>query len=172
MTIRTAIKQNNFIITAKSALLWVFGIFTILVLSNEAILNTMMIKLHDFKRIDEPYIVSDVFDYVHEQVVKVALPILWGVIAFVFLSVGIRKQLKQLRVMALVILAITLIKLFAYDINDVSKAGKIIAFIILGIVLLIMSFMYQKIRTIIVDEIKPEEDPSTNKTISDETKTD
>ncbi|MCE3225575.1 MAG: hypothetical protein K0S32_126 [Bacteroidetes bacterium] len=172
MTIRTAIKQNNFIITAKSALLWVFGIFTILVLSNEAILNTMMIKLHDFKRIDEPYIVSDVFDYVHEQVVKVALPILWGVIAFVFLSVGIRKQLKQLRVMALVILAITLIKLFAYDINDVSKAGKIIAFIILGIVLLIMSFMYQKIRTIIVDEIKPEEDLSTNKTISDETKTD
>jgi uncharacterized membrane protein len=132
----------------------------------------MMVKLHDFLRIDEPYIVEDVFDYIHEQVIKVALPILWGVIAFVFLNIGIRKQLKQLRVMALVLLAVTLLKLFAYDINDVSKAGKIIAFIILGVVLLVMSFMYQKIKTILTDEVKPEDTTSTTPNITDEVKTD
>jgi uncharacterized membrane protein len=172
LTVRTGIRTRNFIVSAKSALLWVFGVFTILILSNEAILNTMMVKLHDFLRIDEPYIVEDVFDYIHEQVIKVALPILWGVIAFVFLNIGIRKQLKQLRVMALVLLAVTLLKLFAYDINDVSKAGKIIAFIILGVVLLVMSFMYQKIKTILTDEVKPEDTTSTTPNITDEVKTD
>jgi uncharacterized membrane protein len=82
----------------------------------------------------------------------VALPVLWGAIAFVFLSAGIKRQVKQLRIIALAVLALTLIKLFTYDIKDVSEAGKIIAFIILGIVLLVMSFMYQKIKALILEE--------------------
>lgn len=149
--VTTAIKHDNFVVKAKSVLLWIFGAFTLLVLSNEVILDTLMLKLHDFRR-EDYFLVQDVYDHLHVQVIKTALPILWGIIAFVFLSIGIRKQLKQLRIMSLVLLAITLLKLFIYDIKDVSPAGKIIAFIILGVVLLIMSFMYQKIKAIILSE--------------------
>ena len=67
---------------------------------------------------------------------------------------------------ALLLLAILLLKLFTYDINDVPKVGKIIAFLILGVVLLIMSFMYQKIKTIILDNTSEENKIKSN----DETK--
>ena len=79
-------------------------------------------------------------------VIKTSFPILWGILAFVFLYFGIKKSKKAWRVFSLVLIAITIVKLFVYDINNVSQGGKIVAFIILGIVLLIISFMYQKIK--------------------------
>lgn len=167
---RTAHIKQNFIISAKAALLWVFGIATVLILSNEAILNILVLKLNTLVRADEYYIIESVYNHIHQQVIKTALPVLWGAISFIFLSIGIKRQLKQLRIMALVLLAVTLFKLFIYDINNVSEAGKIIAFIILGIVLLIMSFMYQKIKALILSE-ENEKDikTDTNSPLTDET---
>jgi uncharacterized membrane protein len=152
ITIHAAVKKQNFLFSARSLFLWIFGVVSIYVLSNEVVMNTLAIKLSSFIRTDEYYIVQNVYAYIHTQVVKVALPVLWGAIAFVFLSAGIKRQVKQLRIIALALLALTLIKLFIYDIKDVSEAGKIIAFIILGIVLLVLSFMYQKIKPIILEE--------------------
>lgn len=154
--ISAALSKNNFLVSARSALLWIFGIVCIFMLSNEVVMTTMFLKLLNFVHNDY-LIVDNVYDYLHTQVIKVALPILWGAIAFAFLSVGIRQQVKQLRIIALVLLALTLIKLFTYDIKDVSEAGKIIAFIILGVVLLVMSFMYQKIKALIMEEDKNEQ---------------
>lgn len=104
-------------------------------------------------------------DSVETHIVKIGFPILWGVLAFVFLFIGMKKYNKTFRVMSLVLIAITLLKLFTYDIKDASEAGKIIAFIILGVVLLIISFMYQKIKALLLDDgkdktIEPKTDPS------------
>ena len=74
-----------------------------------------------------------------------------GRLSFVFLIIGIRKQIKQLRIIALTLLGLTIVKLFVYDINNVSETGKIIAFILLGVLILIISFVYQKIKKLVVD---------------------
>lgn len=95
------------------------------------------------------------FDAVESHVVKIGFPILWGLLAFAFLFIGMKKQNKALRIMSLLLIAVILVKLFAFDINNASEAGKIIAFIILGVVLLIISFMYQKIKKLIIDD-KPD----------------
>jgi len=92
------------------------------------------------------------YNHVSKQTIKVLFPILWGVLSFVFLWFGIKKQLKHLRIAALYLLALTLVKLVVYDIREVSEGGKIFAFILLGIVLLIISFMYQKIKAIIIND--------------------
>ena len=60
------------------------------------------------------------------KIIKTALPILWGILAFIFLLVGVKKQVKELRVIALSLLGITILKLFTYDISNVSETGKII----------------------------------------------
>lgn len=86
---------------------------------------------------------------------KSAYPILWGLIAFVLLSFGIKRAYKPLRISALALIGITIIKLFVYDIKNVSEGGKIAAFILLGLVLLVISFTYQKIKSIILDEETP-----------------
>lgn len=90
-----------------------------------------------------------------EHIVKIGFPILWGLLAFAFLFIGMKKQNKTLRIMALVLIGVIVVKLFMIDIWDASEAGKIVAFIILGVVLLVISFMYQKIKKLLIDD-KPQ----------------
>jgi uncharacterized membrane protein len=92
------------------------------------------------------------YESVKTHTFQIGFPILWGLLAFIFLFFGMKKQNKTLRIVALVLLGITLLKLFTYDIKDASEAGKIVAFIILGVVLLIISFMYQKIKALLIDD--------------------
>ena len=54
--------------------------------------------------------------------------------------------------LSLLLFAATIAKLFIYDISNISEGGKIVAFIILGILLLIISFMYQKVKRLVIDE--------------------
>ena len=44
--------------------------------------------------------------------------------------------------------------LFIYDIKNVSETGKIIAFILLGVLILVISFVYQKIKVLVIDDEK------------------
>ena len=97
------------------------------------------------------------FKTVKQQIIKIIYPVLWGVFSFIFLVVGIRKQWKNLRIIALTLLGITIIKLFVYDINNASESGKITAFILLGVLVLIISFVYQKIQKLVSDEIPKKE---------------
>jgi uncharacterized membrane protein len=94
---------------------------------------------------------------VETHTVKIGFPILWGILAFIFLYIGMKKANKTFRIISLLLIALILLKLFTYDIKDASEAGKIIAFIILGIVLLIISFMYQKIKALLLDDNKSKE---------------
>jgi uncharacterized membrane protein len=64
---------------------------------------------------------------------------------------GMRQRLKTLRIISLALFSLTILKLFVYDISNVGQGGKIAAFIILGVILLIVSFMYQKIKGLFVD---------------------
>ncbi|GAB3907625.1 DUF2339 domain-containing protein [Larkinella knui] len=92
------------------------------------------------------------FDDLLTQTNKVGLPILWGVCAFVFMWIGLNRKNRQLRILSLSLFALTILKLFIYDIQGISEGGKIAAFISLGVLLLIISFMYQKIRKLILTD--------------------
>ncbi|MGA0555594.1 DUF2339 domain-containing protein [Larkinella sp. VNQ87] len=100
------------------------------------------------------------FDELLIQINKVGLPILWGLCAFVFMWVGLNRKNRQLRIVSLSLFALTIGKLFLYDIQGISEGGKIAAFISLGVLLLIISFMYQKIRKLIlIDDAHATQDP-------------
>ncbi len=88
---------------------------------------------------------------------KAGLSILWAVCSFVIMWLGMRGQFRPLRLASLALFTITLIKLFAYDISDMQPGAKIVAFLLLGILLLIVSFMYQRLRNIVMDNKIPEE---------------
>ncbi len=82
----------------------------------------------------------------NKGVFKLGLSILWGVYALFLISLGIYKRKKYLRIGAIVLFAITLIKLFLYDITHLNTISKTIVFISLGILLLIISFLYNKFK--------------------------
>jgi uncharacterized membrane protein len=89
------------------------------------------------------------------QTNKIGFPILWGLCAFALMYLGLQKKNKTFRIISLSLFALTLLKLFIYDIRGISEGGKIAAFISLGVLLLVISFMYQNIKRIILaDEAK------------------
>jgi len=90
--------------------------------------------------------------YVRNQIIRTGFPVLWGILAFIFLIAGIKRQDKSLRIIALALLGITIVKLFLFDIRNASETGKIIAFILLGVLILIISFVYQKIKVLVLED--------------------
>lgn len=86
---------------------------------------------------------------------KFGLSILWGTYSLLLIAFGIRKNRKHLRIGAIALFGITLLKLFFYDIAHLNTIAKTIAFVSLGILLLIISFLYTKYKHLITDEIKP-----------------
>ena len=83
---------------------------------------------------------------------KAGLTILWGTCSFIMMWLGMRKNFQPLRIMSLTLFTITIIKLFAYDIRNIPPGGKIAAFILLGVLLLAVSFMYQRLKKIILED--------------------
>ena len=83
---------------------------------------------------------------------KTGLPILWGICSFIFMWLGMRHKFQPLRIVSLVLFTITLLKLFLFDIRNIPIAGKIAAFFCLGVLLLVVSFMYQRLKKIIIED--------------------
>jgi hypothetical protein len=83
---------------------------------------------------------------------KVGYPILWGVMGFGMIALGMREKLVSLRIGGLALFLLILLKLFLFDIRDVSAGGKIAAFVSLGVLLLVISFMYQRLRKLLSDK--------------------
>ena len=89
-----------------------------------------------------------------DQSYKLGLSILWGLYALLLIAIGIWKKKKHLRIGAIILFSLTLIKLFFYDISSLNTISKTIVFVSLGILLLIISFLYNKYKHIISDETK------------------
>ena len=75
---------------------------------------------------------------------KLWVSILWGVYALAEIGLGIWKKKKHLRIGAIALFSLTLVKLFAYDIAHLNTLSKTIVFVVLGVILLITSFLYNR----------------------------
>lgn len=88
---------------------------------------------------------------------KLGLSILWGIYALFVIVLGIWKRNKYLRIGAMALFGITLVKLFFYDIAHLTTIAKTIVFVSLGVLLLIISFLYNKYKNKIFEEDVNEE---------------
>ncbi|MFT4779386.1 MAG: putative membrane protein [Flavobacteriales bacterium] len=86
------------------------------------------------------------------QSYKLGLSILWGVYSLFVIVLGIWKRKQYLRIAAMALFGITLLKLFFYDIAHLDTLAKTIVFISLGSLLLIISFLYNKFTKSIGDD--------------------
>ena len=89
----------------------------------------------------------DIFHSSHSY--KLGLSILWGIYALFLIILGIWKKRQFLRICAIVLFTVTLVKLFFYDIDHLNTIAKTIVFVTLGILLLAISFLYNKYKHLI-----------------------
>lgn len=90
--------------------------------------------------------------YLLNQNHKFGYAILWGAFAFVLINIGMRRKIREIRIISLALFTLVILKLFIYDINNISEAGRIIAFVLLGVLLLVVSFMYQRLKKLLTSD--------------------
>jgi len=136
--------QNNKQIFKENynILIWVMCSISVLFLS----LEIALLANNFFYNTNNP------LENVERIYIKTGLPILWGLCSFTFMWLGMKNKFRALRIFSLTLFALTLLKLFIFDIRNIPVGGKIAAFFCLGIILLVVSFMYQRWKKLIVDE--------------------
>ena len=81
-----------------------------------------------------------------------------GIAAFILMCIGMRYHSKEIRIVSLAEFGIIIGKLILNDVWAMPSLGKIIVFISLGAILLILSFLYQKLKDALFNEKEQEQE--------------
>lgn len=77
------------------------------------------------------------------------LPIIWAILSIIFIYTGLKRENNELSRIGFTLIGIVIVKLYAYDVWQMDNISRIIAFILLGVILLLSSFMFQRLKNII-----------------------
>ena len=69
---------------------------------------------------------------------------LWMAYGAVLMVVGFLRRSAFVRWQALILIAATTVKVFVYDVSELDRGYRIVSFIVLGVLLLTISFVYQR----------------------------
>lgn len=128
---------------------WVHALlFGSLVLLSSVELDNLVIWI---RSTEETYkaILGDVHAY--------GYPILWGLMAMLLMIVGINKEKAELRKLSLISFGIIVLKFYLYDVWRMNQGGKIASFVVLGIILLVVSFLLERIKLLLKDKENKED---------------
>lgn len=90
-------------------------------------------------------------------VYRIGLTSLWGIYAFLLFAYGIAKRKQTIRITAISIVGIAVLKLLLADTMRLSTGYKVISYILLGVILLVVAFLYQKFKKVLFSD---EEEPN------------
>jgi uncharacterized membrane protein len=80
---------------------------------------------------------------------QMALSLVWIAYSILLISFGIWRRMLSLRLVAIVLIGIAILKIFFYDLSFLETAYRIVSFIGLGLILLAISFLYQRFKLVI-----------------------
>ena len=137
----------------RNTFLTITCIMIVFIVSTE-IDNTLVFARFDstIDVVNNPVAAVQHISAVASQSQKIGYPIAWGLISFAMIILGMKRKVRLLRILALALFALTVGKLIFLGIYGESQAGKIVAFILSGVILLLVSFMYQKLKKIILED--------------------
>ena len=69
---------------------------------------------------------------------------LWMAYGAILMVVGFLRRSAFVRWQALILIAATTVKVFVYDVSELDRGYRIVSFIVLGVLLLTISFVYQR----------------------------
>lgn len=95
---------------------------------------------------------------VNEEAKQLTLSAVWAVYSIFLVALGILKKVKVIRLFAMLLFGITILKVFLFDLSSLDTIYRILSFLILGVILILVSFLYQvfkdRIAGIIEDDKK------------------
>jgi uncharacterized membrane protein len=97
---------------------------------------------------------AEVYTYCHDTIpsrsrarwsAQMSLSIVWAVYAVSILVIGFRRQIKRLRVAALVLLGCVAVKVVVIDMAQVEQIYRILSFVVLGLMMISASYLYHRL---------------------------
>jgi uncharacterized membrane protein len=79
-----------------------------------------------------------------EEMSSLVISVLWGIYALILFIAGIAKESTPARTAGFLMASLTITKVFLYDISSLKTIYRVLSFVVLGVILLIISFIYQK----------------------------
>jgi uncharacterized membrane protein len=79
---------------------------------------------------------------------EVMLSITWSAYATLLILVGLRRQYAPIRYFAIVVFAITILKVFTVDLAALERIYRVLSIVGLGVLLLMSSYLYQRTRVV------------------------
>lgn len=112
----------------------------------------LSIEFYDFYRLSAPdrFIALTEFKYARQ----LSLSIIWALYASVIIGVGIVKKIGLLRILGIILTGATILKVFLFDLSELKTIYRITSFVILGLLLLTVSYLYNRFKHRIFGEDK------------------
>lgn len=86
------------------------------------------------------------------------LPIIWTILACIFIYTGLKRNSSEYSKIGFTLIGLMILKLYGHDVWEMDNVSRIIAFIILGILLLLGSFTFQRLKNIIKNMVDQKDD--------------
>ncbi|SEM26014.1 Predicted membrane protein [Chryseobacterium taichungense] len=90
------------------------------------------------------------------------LPIIWAVLASIFIYIGLKSNAREYGKAGFALLVVMILKLYLHDVWKMDNVSRIIAFIILGIILLLSSFLFQRLKNLLKTIVEKKDDEPEN----------
>lgn len=102
----------------------------------------LSMEFYDFYRLPSAYKYLEFADVRYAR--QLSLSVVWALYASVVIGVGILRKIKLLRIFGIVLSGITVLKVFFFDLSELRTIYRIVSFIILGLLLLGVSYLYNR----------------------------
>lgn len=107
------------------------------------------------------YLSRELYQFVGMQAVRanlldinmiqlLSITIFWSIYSVVLILIGIAYKARHLRIMAITLFLVTILKLYAIDLSELDTIYRIVAFILLGVALVAVSLVYQRHRDVLL----------------------
>lgn len=125
----------------------------IFVITQALSLVLLSAEVHDFFRFRSPGHVLGWGD--SRYAYQLSLSVLWALYASLLTGVGMVKRIRGARILGILLLGATIFKVFWVDLSELQTFYRIISFIVLGLLLLAVSYGYNRFKNIIFGEDQP-----------------
>jgi uncharacterized membrane protein len=75
----------------------------------------------------------------------------WLLYSIILMGIGLWRRNRAVRILAIVLFGFTILKIFTYDLSFLETLYRFISFLALGIILLTVSYLYQRYRSIVFE---------------------
>jgi uncharacterized membrane protein len=108
-------------------------------------LGLMILALASFEA-TWPFVITD-----DENAIQLSLSSVWIAYGIIIMILGFMRRSRPMRIGSIILLGVSILKVFLYDLRFLEQPYRIVSFIALGVILLLASYLYQRYKHIILE---------------------